>query len=203
MAKGGGNKKRFQFCTDPSGEILYLRALQGRSQDKVLVPNYFFEYIYQTGCAINLHAIMNSGLIPGEQNLSKRQTVLFTSVDSMNKEYKHPDIIDLEAPRLARYKQKTWKKLQNTVYWVDIKLAQKKGFKFYQARSNAIILYNTLPAYRMPKAIKMEAGEIIYEKVYASPRFPPKISFKDNWMKEMDSEVAGDVRMDSVKVVGW
>ena len=30
MAKGGGNKKRIQYCTDPSGqEILFLRALQG------------------------------------------------------------------------------------------------------------------------------------------------------------------------------
>ena len=37
----------------------------------------------------------------------------------------------------------------------------------------------------------MESGEIIYEKVYASPRPPPKISFKNNWMKELDSEVAG------------
>ena len=37
----------------------------------------------------------------------------------------------------------------------------------------------------------METGEVIYEKVYASPRPPPKISFKDNWMKEMDTEVAG------------
>ena len=37
----------------------------------------------------------------------------------------------------------------------------------------------------------MESGEIIYEKVYASPRPPPKISFKDNWMKELGSEVAG------------
>ena len=37
----------------------------------------------------------------------------------------------------------------------------------------------------------METGEIIYEKVYASPRPPPKISFKDNWMKELGSEVAG------------
>ena len=54
MAKGGGNKKRFQYCTDPSGqEILYLRALQGHSgrnlidlslQDKVLIPSDFFEY---------------------------------------------------------------------------------------------------------------------------------------------------------------
>ena len=51
MAGGGGNKKRFQLCTDPSGqEILYLRALQGHSgrnpvhlsmQDSVLIPNNF------------------------------------------------------------------------------------------------------------------------------------------------------------------
>ena len=37
----------------------------------------------------------------------------------------------------------------------------------------------------------METGEIIYEKVYESPRPPPKISFKDNWRKELGSEVAG------------
>ena len=36
----------------------------------------------------------------------------------------------------------------------------------------------------------MGTGEIIYEKVYASPRLPPKISFEDNWMKELGSEVA-------------
>ena len=29
MAGGGGHKKRFQYCTDSSGTILYLRALQG------------------------------------------------------------------------------------------------------------------------------------------------------------------------------
>ena len=29
MAGGGGNNKIFQYCTDPSGEILYLRAVQG------------------------------------------------------------------------------------------------------------------------------------------------------------------------------
>ena len=77
-----------------------------------------------------VHSITKSGLIPGGQNLSKRQTEFFTSVDPMNKEHKDLDVLDLEAPRLAWYKQKTWKKHQNTVYWVDIRLAQKKGFKF-------------------------------------------------------------------------
>ena len=36
----------------------------------------------------------------------------------------------------------------------------------------------------------METVEIIYEKVNASPRPPPKISLKHDWMKEMGSEVA-------------
>ena len=36
----------------------------------------------------------------------------------------------------------------------------------------------------------METGEVIYENVYASPRPPPKISLKHDWMKELGSEVA-------------
>ena len=63
--------------------------------------------------------------------------------------------------------------------------------KFYHTRSNAIILYDTLPAYCIPKVVLMESGEIIYEKVYVSLRLPPKISFNDYWMKKLDSEVAG------------
>ena len=132
MTGGGGIKKRFQYCTDSSGhEIIHLRALQGHSgrnpidpslQDNVLIPDNFFEYICHIGCAINLHSIVNSGLIPGGQNLSKRQTVFFTRVDPMNKEHRDPNKIDLEATRLAWYHQKNWKKHQNTVYWVDIKL---------------------------------------------------------------------------------
>ena len=37
MARGGGNKKRFQYCTDSSGEIFYLRALFKVIQDAILL----------------------------------------------------------------------------------------------------------------------------------------------------------------------
>ena len=60
MPGGGGNKKRFQYWTDSSGqEILYLRALQGHSghhpidltlQDNVLILYNFFEYVYHRMC---------------------------------------------------------------------------------------------------------------------------------------------------------
>ena len=37
----------------------------------------------------------------------------------------------------------------------------------------------------------MKSGDIMYEKVYASPLPPPKISLKHDLMKELGSEVAG------------
>ena len=111
MARGGGNKKIYQYCTDSSGAILYLRALQGHSgrslidstlQDNVVIPDGYFQYIYHVGCAINVHSIINSGLIPGGRNLCKRQTVFFLPVDPMDKNHKDPDTIDLNELRYAQ-----------------------------------------------------------------------------------------------------
>ena len=107
----------------------------------------------------------------------------------MDKEHKDPDTIALGALCRAQYMHEAWKKHQNTMYWVDINFAQKKGLKFYQTRSNTVILHETLPAYCIPKVVRMEIGEVINEKVYASPRPPPKISLKHDWMKELGSEV--------------
>ena len=39
MAGGGQNKKRYQYCTDSSGAILYLRALQGHSGRNLIGPS--------------------------------------------------------------------------------------------------------------------------------------------------------------------
>ena len=124
---------------------------------------------------------------PGGQILSNRQTVFFLPVDPMNKEHKDPDTIDLGVPRLAQYMHKAWKKHQNNVYWVDINLAQKKD---WSSLRHATILHETLPAYCIPKVVRMETGEVIYEKVFASPRPRPKISLKHDRMKELGSEVA-------------
>ena len=117
---GGGNEKRYQYCTDSSGVILYLRALQGHSgrslidptlQDNDVIPSNFFQYIYHVGCAIKIHSITNSGLTEGGQNSSRdRQTVFFLLVDPVDKNHKDPDTIDLNAPRHAQYMHKAWKR---------------------------------------------------------------------------------------------
>ena len=59
-----------------------------------------------------------------------------------------------------------------------------------KTRSNAVILNDTLPAHCISKAIVMKSEEIIYQKVYVSPRPPPTISYKDNWTCVLDCDVA-------------
>ena len=183
-------KRRSQYCTDAAGTIVYFRAVQGHSgrnlidpsvQDNVIIKSNFFQYICHVGCAFNLHSIISSGLIFGGQSSSKRQTVFFLVVDLMDESHKDPDVIDLSVPRHAQYLHKAWKRHQDAVYWVDINLAFKKGLTFYQTRSNAIILQGTLPAYCMPKVVRMETGEVLHQKVYMSLGLPPKISLKHEW----------------------
>ena len=158
LAAAGGTQRRFQYCTDDSGTIVYLRALQGHSgrylidpsiQDNVLIQSGFFQQIYHVGCAFNLHSIINNGLILGGQNSSKRQTVFFLPIDPRDKGHQDPATIEI-----------------------------RKGLTFYQTRSNAIILQGTLPAYCIPKVMRLKTGEVLYEKSYMSPRPPPKISLR-------------------------
>ena len=73
---------------------------------------------------------------------------------------------------------------------VDINLALRKGLKFYQTRSNAFTLHETLPACCIPKVVGLGTGEVIHEKVCVSPRPPPKISMKHDWKRELGSEHA-------------
>ena len=187
LAAGGGSKRRYQYCSDDSGSILYLRALQGHSgsnlidpmlQDNVVIGSGIFHYIYHIGCAFNLHSIINNGLIPGGQGLSRRQTVFFLPADPRDENHKDPEHIDFSVPRRARYVHSAWKRHQDVVFWVDINLAIREGLTFYQTRSNAIILQGTLPAYCIPKVERLKTGEVLYERPYLSPRPPPKISLR-------------------------
>ena len=137
-----------------------------------------FHHIYHIGCAFNLHSIINNGLIPGSQDLSRRQTVFFLPTDPRNTDYKYHESFDFFIPRRAKYVHSAWKKYQDAVFWVDINLAIKEGLTFCQTRSNAVIFQGTLPAYCIPKVVRLKIGEVLYEKSYLSPRPPPKISLR-------------------------
>ena len=118
LAKGGGQKKRFQYCLNPnsSEHFLYFRAIQGHSggtfvdptlQNNVLLSDDFAEYIYHVGNAHDTHSIIQCG------GKTKRHSVFFTAVNPMYT-YQHQEEVqyDLDKPRIAVYKN-TWKTHQN------------------------------------------------------------------------------------------
>ena len=181
MAAGGGSKRRYQYCSDNSGTILYLRALQGHSgdslvdlslQDNVLIGPGIFPYIYHIGRAFNPHSIINNGLIRGAED----RQYSFLPIDPRDENHKDPEHIDFSVLRRARYVHSALKRHQDAVFWVD--LAIREGLTFHQTRSNAIILQGTLPAYCISKVERLKTGEILYERRYLFPRPPPKISLK-------------------------
>ena len=75
---------------------------------------------------------------------------------------------DLSQARIAPYKN-TWKHLQKTVFAV-IYYPLKKGLRFYQTRSNVVVIYDTLPAEFIEKAVCMQTGEQLYQRENERPR---------------------------------
>ena len=168
LAAGGGSKRRHQYCSDNLETILYLRALQGHSgrnlidhtlQEYVLTGLGILPYIYHVGSTFNLDLIVSNGLVPGGQNLSRKQTVFFLLVEPRNENHTGTEFIDFSVPRLAQSMHKAWKRHQDAVFWVDIDLGIKEGLIFYQTRSNAIILQGTLPANCIVKVERLKTGE--------------------------------------------
>ena len=60
-----------------------------------------------------LHSIINNGLIPGGQDLSRRQTVFFLPIDPRDENHQDPEHIDFSVPRRAQYVHSAWKRHQD------------------------------------------------------------------------------------------
>ena len=105
--------------------------------------------------------------------------MFFTAVNPMRVNQHEEVEYDLTNPRIAVYKH-TWEFTRNRVFWCNLKVARKKGLQFFQKRSNAIVLYNTILAICIEKVVYMKSGEELYNKVYQSPRLPRKAVLTPN-----------------------
>ena len=121
-----------------------------------------------------------NGLIPRDNSHKRgRQAVSFTTMNPME------DVCgmgetpsDLTKPRIAPHKN-TGKRPQNTVFWCNLKLTQEKDLQFYQTRSHAVVLYNTLLAACIEKAVCMKTQDELFQRVRLTPR-APRVVLKSN-----------------------
>ena len=160
--------------------MLHFRAIQGHSggnlvdpelQDNILLPEDFTECICYIGNIGEMHSIIRSGLIPGGGSLkSDRQSVFFTGVNLVDDDQSMEEIpCDLDKPRIAPCKKYVETSSKHSVL-VQLKTRSEEGLQFYQTRSHAIVLYNTLSAICIEKAVCMKMKEELYHMVYLSPR---------------------------------
>ena len=60
--------------------------------------------------------------------------------------------------------------LQNTEYWCNLLPAQERGLRFYQTRSDAVVLFDTLHPEFIEKAVCINTGEQLYQRESERPR---------------------------------
>ena len=137
------------------------------------LPDDSAEYIYHTGKACEMHSIIRSGLIPGgKSNRRDRQSVFFKAVNPMDIQLDQRQVdYDLDKPRIAPYKH-TWRSHHNAAIWCNFKLDLRKELRFYQTRSHATTLSDTLPATCIDKVVCMKTRQELYCRILKSPRLP-------------------------------
>ena len=154
LSKGGGQKKRFQYCLKPNcpEKLLYFRAIEGHSekpysgnarinpamQDNVLLLEDFTKYTCHIGNGKELRSIVRNGLVPGGfSTKAGRQAVFFTVVNPMDDEQGlRETFCDLSKARICAL-QKYLETTSGYVYRCNLLLAQEAGLQFNPIRYNA------------------------------------------------------------------
>ena len=153
LAKGGGQKRRFQCCLNPnsSEHFLYFRAIQGHSggtlvdpalQDNVLLPDDFAEYIYHIGNVHDTPSIIQADSFDSRRKkFQKEQAVSVVhsrEPDVRESRYLADVQYDLDKPRIVVYKN-TWRVHQHRVYfgaiWGSLKEKDCSSIKLDRTQS--------------------------------------------------------------------
>ena len=112
------------------------------------------------------------GIDIGRTKIEQQTDSILSACGSHGQNHKDPENDRLERTRVMHSTCTLHgRDIKTRVFWVDINFAFGSGWEVYQTRSNAIILQETLPAYCIPKVVRMENAKVMYEKVHMSPRF--------------------------------
>ena len=140
-----------------------------------VIPYKWKEYLFHRGCSFNCTSILQSGLIAGGRaSREGRQTVFFTPLNPFgdNPDEERPSD-DFSKPREVHYHSK-WKTIQDAVCWVNLARAQDKGLRFWQTRSNDVIVFNSVPVDCIYEVISQQGERTLFERL-STPRPAKKI----------------------------
>ena len=168
----GSNKTRFQYCKNSKNVLLYIRAIQGHTGGKVVAPEFvrsrrLFHTIGKNACftkdvlIVALHFSSQDSLLEeGRADMENNQSSSHLSIRCLRTiQKKNNQETTSRKPRKEHYRSK-WKHSQDAVYWVNLARAQDKGLQFWQTRSNAIIVYSSVPSDCIYKVLSQKGNEL-------------------------------------------
>ena len=174
--------------------LLYIRAFPGYTGGKLIarelvvhVPTSYNwkEFLVNNGSSFDCTSILKSGLVAvGRTIKNGRQTVFFAPPNPIF-ETEPGEILtsdDFTKPRMEHYRSK-WRPSRDAVHWVNLARAQDEGVQCWQTRSNAIVVYSSVPPECIYKVISPGGERVLFERL-ATPRPPPKVVLKSSWQTQ-------------------
>ncbi len=112
---------------------------------------------------------------------------IFSPLNPLESDDEEEEYLDnMKIPRKFHYCSK-WKHDQDAVYWVKLEEAQDLGLRFWQTKSNAIIVYEKVPPDCIFKKIAQTTKKAIYER--KRPLQPaPEVILRSRWFNEQQDE---------------
>ena len=104
-----------------------------------------------------------------------------------------------------RYNTKSkWKMTQDVMYWINSRKAEDKGLTFWQTRSRAFILYDSVPADCIEKLVSTKSDKIFVSKgsysAAASQNCVERSLARYNTIKNYSSKQASRNRLQDRKI---
>ena len=168
----GSNKPRFPFCVDSNNSLLYVRAIQGHSGgdlidhdllNHVATPPRWKEYLCSVGSSFTVNSTLQARVIAGGKDTKRRAT---------------DGLLHTSRPR----RWWNWRRIR--CLWKT----QDKGLQFWQTRSHAIILYDSVPADCCEKVVSTREDKIC-TKGFLRHDLMRKMVLKNAWKVQHDTEV--------------
>ena len=137
--------------------LLYIRAIQGHTGGRLIAPELlghvaipynWKEFTFHKGSSFDCSWILKPGLVAGgKTSKDGRQTVFFAPLNPIFETVPGEVLTsdDFTRPRMEHYRCK-WRPSQDSVYWVSSVRAQDEGSQFWQTRSNAIVVFSSVPS---------------------------------------------------------
>ena len=151
----GSDKTSVECCENSKDSLMYIRAIQGHTDGSMIVPELmghvtipynWKEFVFHWSCSFNINSILGTRLVAGRRESKEgRQKIFFTPLKPFgeNPDQEAPGG-DLSISRKAHY-HRNLKHDQDAVCWVKLSRAQDQGLRFWQTKSNAIIVHNPVP----------------------------------------------------------